>query len=155
MRIFISYSNSDLALVNMISDSIKSYATPVFWNQNKVPGDSDWESIFSWIQECTIVLVIISESTLKRGLSVGQEVGYARKSDKIVMPFVSRSISISDLGYLKGLTAIHFDNSDPAVALKELDTAIQKQKEKFEASQLTILLSIGAIILFLLSKNDK
>lgn len=155
MKVFISYSNGDLEFAKKVATMIKPHAEPIYWDKDNLPGDEDWNSIFSWINDCAMVLALVSESVVKRGLAVGQEIGYARKADKVVIPFVSKNVDRDDLGYLKGLTAIHYDDLNPNTAIKELETAIQRQSEKIKSNEAIGILAIGAIVLLLLSSKSK
>lgn len=133
---------------------IQNYVDPIYWDKDKLPGDGDWNSIFSWINNCPIVLVIVSKSVIEKGLSVGQEVGYARKAGKVIIPFISKNVKRDQLGCLKDLTAIHYDETNPQTAIKELETAIQKQKEKLQSNEAMSLLAIGSIILLVLGSKS-
>lgn len=155
MKVFISYSNGDLEFAKKVAAMIKPHAEPIYWDKDRLPGDGDWDSIFSWINDCAMVLALVSESVVKRGLAVGQEIGYARKAGKVVIPFVSKNVSRDDLGYLKGLTAIHYDESDSGTAIKELETTIQKQGEKIKNGEAIGILAIAAVVLLILTSKSK
>lgn len=154
MKAFISYSNGDLEFAKTVASMIKNHVEPIYWDKDKLPGDGDWNSIFSWINDCPIVLTVVSKSVIEKGLSVGQEVGYAKKAGKIIIPFVSKNVKREELGCLKDLTSIHYDEANPQTAIKELETAIQKQSEKLQNNEVIALLAVGAIILFLLGSKS-
>lgn len=154
MKVFISYSNGDLEFARSVASMIKPYALTTYWDQDRLPGDGDWSSIFSWINDSSIVLALVSESVIKRGLSVGQEIGYAKKAGKVIIPFVSKKVSRDDLGAIKDLTAIHYDELNPATAIKELEAAIQKQSSKIQNNEAVSILAVGAIVLLLLGSKS-
>jgi hypothetical protein len=154
MKAFISYSNGDLEFAKLVASMIKNHVEPIYWDKDKLPGDGDWNSIFSWINDCPIVLTVVSRSVIEKGLSVGQEVGYAKKAGKVIIPFVSKNVKREELGCLKDLTIIHYDETNPQTAIKELETAIQRQSEKLQSSEAIALLAVGAIILLLLGSKS-
>lgn len=153
MKIFISYSAADTEFIKKIADYLRPHVEPLYWQQNKVPGEDDWKTIFQWIDQSKIVLAVISDSALVRGISVGQEIGYAKKCGKTIIPFISKSINISDVGFLKGTTAVHFDHNDPSGALNELNEAISKHKSKMEGDDANVLFGVGVILLLFLSAS--
>lgn len=152
MKVFISYSGADTNLVAQIASELKMFVEPLYWQKDKLPGAEDWAQIFNWINESSIVLVVLSKSVVERGLAVGQEIGFAKKSGKIIIPFASKDIVISDYGFLKGLTAIHFDETDHGKALSELRSAISEHK-RIEGAQSALILSAGLVLLYVLSRD--
>lgn len=154
MKLFISYSDGDLQLAQKVAKEIENYAEPMFWESNKLPGDGDWSSIFRWIDQCEIVLVLISRKVVKRGLSIGQEIGYAKKSEKIIIPFVASGVPRDSLGCLNGLTHIFYNEKSPELALRELHESIFRQTKKIENDKLMAFLAVGAVALILLSAGS-
>jgi len=128
MKVFISYSTHDTELVKEVADSVKSKTELFYWEEAHRPGDEAWPRIFSWIDESDLVLVVITDSTLKRAFSVGQEVGHARKAGKRIIPLVSSEVDLKDLGFLSGITFIPLDVRDPAKGIESL----QKELERLE-----------------------
>jgi hypothetical protein len=128
MNVFISYSGANLELINKIAKSIGEDVHPLFWEKDKEPGEHDWGTIFGLIDKSEYVLVVITDSTVKRGIAVGQEVGYARKSGKKILPFLSKSVPGSETGFLKDITAVHLDEEHAEKSIQELNAAVKKIK---------------------------
>lgn len=164
MQIFISYSTADLALVRQIADAIRPRAKPVFWNQDKDPGSDSWGTIFQWIEESNAVLAVITGKVLARGASVNQELGYARKAGKVILPLVASDVPKAELGFLNGITWIGFDPQNPGSAITEvlqkiaaLHEAAQKEiaRKETEANQnfFFVLIIAGLALVVLNSKK--
>ena len=110
MNIFISYSHDDRATVAKVARAIKPFANSVhWWNKSKEPGKIAWQSIFKWIESSRIVLAIISKKTVKRAMAVGNEIGYARANDILVVPLIAPGVNRVDLGCLNGITSVDLD----------------------------------------------
>ena len=161
MKTFISYSVDDINLVKEVADSIRAKCELNYWEEAHRPGDEAWPKIFGWIDSADLVLVIITDRTIKRAMSVGQEVGHARKAGKRIVPLVSIDIDVKDLGFLSGITFIPLDVRDPTNAVRSLNEevdrlkveeakrqqALQQQQEKQNA---VVTLAGIALVLFLL-----
>ncbi len=101
MKIFISYATADLRLVGQIAAYLQQcQMQPRYWNRDNSPGVETWREIFAWIREADIVLVLITEATLKRSMAVGNEVGFAHAHSKLIVPLVAESVPRADLGFL-------------------------------------------------------
>ncbi|MBP7795163.1 MAG: toll/interleukin-1 receptor domain-containing protein [Elusimicrobiales bacterium] len=147
MRVFISYSTPDLALVYKIAQYIKPYGDVFFWDKDKILGKESWPTIFSWIDQADLVLAVITEKTLTRAMPVGQEIGRAQKGGKLILTLVGPDVQSSELGFLNGITyqRIQLDNLGPA--LKNIERVILATKEKLEQRQAIFIVSAIALLL--------
>ncbi|HZR19101.1 MAG TPA: toll/interleukin-1 receptor domain-containing protein [Verrucomicrobiae bacterium] len=166
MNVFISYSVSDTQLVRTVADHIKAKANVTYWDQSKEPGKETWPTIFSWIDAAELVLVLITENTLSRAFSVGQEVGHARKANKPIIPLVAKGVKSSELGFLAGITYVQLDTRNPSAAIQALQQQLDKLKQQAllrqqqlqalkdqENRQGIAILALLALLLFFLSKE--
>ncbi|QYY36869.1 toll/interleukin-1 receptor domain-containing protein [Ruficoccus sp. ZRK36] len=164
MKVFISYSVADTALVWKVSESIKDKAEVIYWEDAHRPGNQAWEQIATWIDGSDLVLVIITDRTVNRAMSVGQEVGHARRANKRIVPLVASTVDIKDLGFLAGITYISLDMSDAASALASLQREVDKfskevqqkraQLEHRKSNQEGVVALAGiALLLYMLSQN--
>ena len=162
MNVFISYSVADTDLVATVANQIKDKANVRYWNVSKAPGKEIWPTIFSWIDTADLVLVLITDKTMKRGLSVGQEIGHAKKGGKQIIPLVAKDVDNADLGCLSGIIYIPLDveNLGDAIkaVIKELEKIqweAQQLKEQTEQKQKegVFLLACLAFLLFIFNKK--
>ena len=145
MNIFISYSVADTNSVARIADHLRSHGTVRYWAESKEPGHDAWNTIFGWIDTADLVFVVITGETLRRAMSVGQEVGRAQSQNRLIVPLVEKGIPASELGCLHGLTYIPLDPINPDGALNEARQAVERRKiEKENAAK--ALVAIGAIV---------
>jgi|ERR1035437_8544237 hypothetical protein len=143
MRIFISYSSPDSNIVSVLADQLKLYGEVYYWDKDNAPEESAWEQIFSWIDNSDIVLVLVTDASIARAMSVGREVGRAKSGNKFIVPIVSSSVSKKGLGFLSDITYQVIDIINPAPALNRIIDLIDcRDKEKFQKLSL-ILVTIG------------
>jgi len=162
MNVFISYSVADTALVSKVAEQIKSKASVNYWDLSKAPGKETWPTIFSWIDMADLVLVLITDKTMCRAFSVGQEVGHAKKGGKQIIPLVTKDVASADLGCLAGITYIPLDTTNPSAALRavqgeleklEMETLVRKGLEEQKQKQTVFVLAGLALLLFVLNKK--
>jgi hypothetical protein len=153
MKIFISYSTADLALVRDIANYIKPHAEVYYWAETKVPGQADWPTIFRWIEQSDLVLVVITERTLSRAMSVGQEIGYAKDKGKIVIPLITPYVNDGELGCLRGIIYQRIQPDNPWPALQLIEKVILAKKQELETKQ--ALFVIGGIFLLILALSSE
>lgn len=127
MSVFISYSTDGLALVEKISSAVRHLVDVKYWQQDKEPGADAWTSIFEWIDDADVVLVLITDRTLARAMSVGQEVGYAKSQGKTIIPLIATGVPAAELGCLHGVTYVSLDPLDPSPAIDAALAAVKKQ----------------------------
>lgn len=152
LSVFISYSVHDTAVVDMINAHLQPHARTLFWDQDKVPGQDAWTTIHSWIDSADLVVVVLTGKALSRALSVGNEVGYARKCGKHIIPLVAPEVPNGELGCLAGITYIRLENDDPQKAIRQLHDALAKFAKKQETGRALALLGLVAFSLIAFSK---
>lgn len=155
MNVFISYSVADLDLLHQVADAIAAGGDqPLCWDTSKVPGQEVWASIFQWIDSSDLVVVIITDATVGRAMSVGQEVGHARARGKPIVPLVAAGVMPGDLGCLSGVTYQQISRENPARALQVVQQVIHGMKLKKAEEQKKLAVFAGFVgLLWLLGQN--
>lgn len=97
MKVFISYSTEDLSLVRQIADEIRAHAEVFYWDETRTPGEHAWNQIFAWIDQSDAVVAVITDKTVSRGISVGQEIGHAKAKQKTILPIVASDVPVTEL----------------------------------------------------------
>ncbi len=143
----------DTAIVQKIADEIRPHGEPYYWDQNKSPGEEVWKTVQNWIDGADCVIAVITDKVVARGESVNQEIGYAKKAGKLVIPLVAANVPPDRLGMLASTTRIKFDPDEPSAALDGLkctlaEAALKKQQQGF------VLVLIAGITLFALSSGN-
>jgi hypothetical protein len=172
MNIFISYSARDTHRVQLIADQLRTNnnATVHWWENSHRPGQVAWSQIFQWIDGADLVLVVVSGDVLRRALAVGNEVGYAKAKNKLIIPLVWESpgvwarlfrkfgakigIGTDDLGCIGDLVHIKISEKYPEAGLQKLQEELQRiaaaqQDEEARRAVLALLgiVAVGALAL--------
>lgn len=151
IKLFISYSSKDTSLVDQIAQKLYSFAEIKYWNESKELGEPAWEKIEEWIDGSEATIVIITDNTVKRGLSVGKEVGISKAKYKKIIPFVSKSVPEKELGFLGGITYEKIDldkpNESVAVITKNIEKFYDQKQQKMKIFFGIALLIIGVLAL--------
>jgi len=150
LKVFISYSVDDLAVVQKVASEVKPHAEPMFWNQNQEPGEDAWRSIFGWIDAADCVIAVITDKVVNRGESVNQEIGYAKGKDKLVVPVVSPGVDKSRLGCLHGVTYIKFTDDDPSQAIDAIKEKLAAMDRSKREQQGWAVLAVAALVLLVI-----
>lgn len=146
MRVFVSYSVADVDLLQQVVGTIRAGGDePLCWDTSKVPGQEVWQSIFAWIDSADLVVVIITDQTVSRAMSVGQEVGRARAKGKPIVPLVSADVKAADLGCLNGVIYQPISREQTQQALAGVARVIEGMKLK-KAEEQRQLLMVGGIV---------
>lgn len=146
MRVFVSYSVADVDLLRQVVGTIRAGGDEALcWDTSKVPGQEVWQSIFAWIDSADLVIVIITDQTVSRAMSVGQEVGRARAKGKPIVPLVSADVKPGDLGCLNGVIYQPISREQTQQALAGVARVIEGMKLK-KAEEQKQLLVLGGIV---------
>lgn len=147
MKIFISYGNDNLKLVEYVAQNLQPLSEIYYWNQNKEPGQAAWSTIHSWIDNSDLVIAVITGQVVKRAMAVGNEIGRAMSKGKTVIPIVTPDVLESELGCLHGITHQRIDLQNPHSAISNIQQVILKKKT--EKEQQNAFLILGGIITLL------
>lgn len=150
MKIFLSYSTPDLDIVRKIATYIQKHATVLFWDKDKEPGKESWPTIFQWIDQSDLVLVVITGNTVKRAMAVGNEVGHAKAKSKTIIPLVAPEVPTSELGCLNSITYQPINPNNPGPDLTRINQLVLAHKQKLEQKQQQqLVLLLLAIVSFI------
>ncbi len=153
MKVFISYSTDDITLVRQIADYIRPHADVFYWHKSKVPGQEAWPTIFKWINQADLVLTVITDKTISRAMSVGQEIGRAKAKMKTIIPIVAPDVPITELGFLSGITYQRIDRNNPEPALRAIENLVLEKKQNIEIFQTLLLVGGVFALIFMASKK--
>ncbi len=159
MKIFVSFGYSDLKEIEAMVRSIPSAHEVYYLREENDIGLSSWETLRKRIDWADIFIVYLSTSTIERAMAVGNEVGYAIKAGKFVIPLKERGVSTSDIGMVADLKWIpvdieHQEDAYTILADTIWDYAGKKQKQK-QKEWNALLWVIGGLILASLFGNDE
>ena len=106
------------------------------------PGTYLVEKVEAAIDESQAVVVLVTDNSVTAQY-VHQEIGYARKAKKLIIPVVQTGISGEELGMLQGLEYIRFDFESPHEGHAQLTAALRALAEK-HATEHAALVAVEA-----------
>ena len=153
-KVFISHSTRDRGLVISLSHLLSEFGVDVHVAEwYLTPGEHLDRKVFKLIQGANCVVVLLTRNGVRSNW-VHQEVGYALKSNKPIIPLVERGLNERDLGALLGTEYIEYDPGQPEAALLKTSTYVKSLKLKKE-EQANGLLVAGGILAFLLLLSER
>ncbi|WXG43950.1 MAG: toll/interleukin-1 receptor domain-containing protein [Promethearchaeati archaeon SRVP18_Atabeyarchaeia-1] len=148
-RIFLSHSTRDQGIVVTLANLMTKLGIEVLVAEwYLTPGSSLDEKVFQQIDESDSVVVLLTQNGVRSNW-VNQELGYALKAGKPVIPLVEKGIAERQLGSLQGKEYIEYDPDQPQQSLTKASAfmnSLKLDKENREKG----LLVIGGIVLLLL-----
>ena len=106
------------------------------------------EKVFNQIEKSDCVVVLLTQNGVRSNW-VYQEIEYAIKSKKPLIPLVEKQTYPTDLGALQGIEYIEYNPDKPNETLIKISTYVKSLKLKKEERQkaLLIVCGIGAFLL--------
>lgn len=159
-QIFMSHSTQDRRLCEWLKASAAKVDIALYLAEHDVqPGEHLAKTINKAIDSSDAVVVLISTNSANAPY-VHQEVGYALKAKKVVIPLVQPGIEQSSLAMLQGLKYIPFDFDNPHDGrdqlLATLHALIEKQRTAKQIPRETVVLAgLALAVLLLLAADPK
>lgn len=151
LRIFLSHSGSDAGVVTHVEPVAQAVGARVYlFEQDCQAGANLAAKVQSAIRRSDIVVVIMTKNTSSSSY-VHQEIGYAIRCGKRVIPLLERGAGSSQLGMLQGIEYVQFDADEPTKSMQKLTVVLQRHAEAKAKEELAVLLVIGAALLALSS----
>ena len=114
IRVFISYSQKDLELVEKLVEILKEEGIIVLWTRSLAPGKGYINQLKVFIEHAHIFMPVITKSSSARGW-VHQEIGYAIGLHIPIYPVLLGKVK--PVGWIESIQAIKL--SDDSTVLKE------------------------------------
>ncbi len=145
-RIFLSHSMEDLPFVEGVVSRAKQLGIEVIAaGLDRQPGRDIVAKVEEGIRGAQAVVALLTQRG-RQSAFVQQEIGWARRDGKLIVPAVWPDVSQSSLAMLQGVELIHFDPEKPADSLNEVMAVLTgKKRERDDGNQV-----LGIFILVLL-----
>ena len=145
-RVFVSHASKDRKWVEWIKGRAGPGVELWLAEHDPHPGTHLPTKVQQEIDRSHAVMVFITEAA-QASPYVQQEIGWALKAKKPVIPVVQKGITGDDLAMLQGAEYVEFDFSDPETGRDALLSHLQllAQKKKASDDLQTALLLIGAL----------
>lgn len=147
--VFLSHSTRDQGLVISLANLLSKFEVEIFVAEWYIdPGVPIDKKIFEQIDRSNCVVILLSRNGIRSNW-VHQEIGYALKSNKLIIPLVEKGIDSNDLAALQGREYIQYDSHEFNDALNKLSSHVKSLKMKKEEQEKTLLV-LGGLLAFLL-----
>lgn len=142
-KVFISHSMADVKLVSQLKywlevNGIEAYLAEAY----PEAGANLSQKISNAIDNSECVIAVFTQDGT-RSQWVNQEIGYAKKAGKIVVPLVEDGVPHT--GFIQGVEYISFNRSNPTDSINKILKRLTQLKAGKEARDKLIA---GAIIIF-------
>lgn len=125
-QIFLSHSEDDRQLCEELRESAGKAGVEVYLAEHDHRPGSDLASrVEAAIDKSNAVVVLVSSNSVSAPY-VHQEIGYARKGGKLIVPLVQPGIQATKLAMLQGLEYIPFDFNEPFTGHARLNAALRR-----------------------------
>jgi len=146
-KVFISHSSRDQGLVISLANLLSKFGVEVFVAEwYLAPGERIDRKVFREIETSDCMVILLTQEGI-RSTWVQQEIGYALKTGRHIIPLVEKGIDMGDLGALQGKEYIEYDLYQPQQALFGLSTYVRSLKLRKEEQEKTLLIA-GGILAF-------
>lgn len=130
IQIFLSHNTRDRAWCEWLMGAAALQGIKPYLAEHDVQaGGILAEKVEAAIDASVAVVVLITDNSVNSQY-VQQEIGYARKARKLIIPVVQKGITGEQLGMLQGVEYIAFDFASPHEGHAQLTAAMRRLAEK-------------------------
>ena len=141
-RVFISHSTDDLGLVYRLKDWLEVNGIETYLAEaHPQPGISLADKISNAINQSNCLIAVLTRDGT-RSQWVNQEIGYAKKAGRIIIPLVEQGVPHT--GFVRDVEYIQFNRLNPTDAINRIVESLTKLKANKEARDKMVA---GTIIL--------
>lgn len=152
-KVFISHSSRDQGLVISLANLLSKFGIKVVVAEwYLTPGEPIERKVFDQIERSDCVVALLTRNGIRSNW-VQQEIGFALKTKRPLIPIVEKGVDEKDLGALRDKKYIEYDPYQPRHALIRASNYVQSLKLK-KADQERTLLVAGGILAFLLLLSE-
>jgi hypothetical protein len=156
VRIFLSHNTRDRAWCESLKASAEELGIDAYLAEHDVrPGTNLAGKVTGAIDRSDAVVVLISDNSVTAPY-VNQEIGYALKARKPIIPLVQPGISDESLAMLRGLEYIPFDFARPHGGTMQLRTALTRlvQQQTAREQRHVAVLALACVMLIMLTVDS-
>jgi hypothetical protein len=153
VELFLSHATSDAVLVAEVRSRLTAVGVTVYTAEHDVQaGHNVHDKIHQAIRRCDVMVVLLT--TAGNGSSyVHQEIGFAKRAGKMIVPVVAAEVAHAGLGMLEGIEYIVVDEADPLTALHTLNMRIDQLAQQKSRDDLVkvalVMVALGILIIAL------
>lgn len=147
-RVFISHSTADLGLVYQLKYWLEANGIETYLAEaHPQPGISLSEKVSNAIDQSNCVIAVLTRDGT-RSQWVNQEIGYAKKAGRIVVPLVEQGVPHT--GFVQDVEYVSFSRGNPTDAINRIVASLAQLKADKEAQDKMIagfLILLGLLAL--------
>lgn len=152
-KVFISHSTADLNIVQqfhywMQVNGIDAFLAELY----PQAGNLLSQKISGAIEQCDCVIAFLTQDGT-RSQWVHQEIGYAHKAGKLIIPIVEEGVPTT--GFVKDVEYISFRKDNPTDAINKVTQYLVKLKTNKEENEMALAGLLILLGLFALSASKK
>jgi hypothetical protein len=125
-QIFLSHSHQDRPWCEWLKASAATIGVEVYLAEHDHQAGNDLAAKVEKAIDTSNAVVVLLSNKGATSPFVHQEVGYARRAKKLIIPLVEPGVSTSQLAMLQGLEYIPFDFQDPQQGRAMLNQELKK-----------------------------
>ncbi len=126
--IFFSHSGKDEQIAEKLKRQLEQMGSDVYmFEHDQQPGADITEKITKAIDNYNILFTLFTKNGGQSSY-VQQEIGYAKKAGKIIVPFVESGISQEILGMVANVEYIKFDPDNPDKSISDAQTYVDNHE---------------------------
>ena len=150
-NVFISHSTADMDIVYelyrwLLSEGLEAYVAELY----PQPGVPLTSKVTGAIRSCDCFIALLTADG-NRSEFVNQEIGYALKAEKLVVPIVEEGV-VKPKGFLQDADYIPFSRHEPTDAISRVADFLKKRAvRKEEEERNKAILGIAAVVLGLIA----
>lgn len=153
--VFISHSTQDRGLVIALANILAKFEIKVFVAEwYLMPGEPVSKKIFDEIEKSDCIVALLTRNGIRSNW-VNQEIGYALKAEKILIPIVEKGVDINELGALQGKEYIEYDSSQYQEALLKTASFVKSLHLRKQKQNNALLVTGGIFAFFLLLSSRR
>lgn len=158
-RIFLSHNSRDQEWCEWLKASAEEMGIAAYLAEHDVrPGTNLAAKVTAAIDASDAVVVLITDNSVQAPY-VQQEIGWALKGGKVVIPLLQPDIATDRLGMLQGLEYIPFDFDAPHEGHQRLRKAlhqlVQQQTEPQQRDTTPALVALAVLALLFLALDSR
>lgn len=120
--VFLSHSTRDQGLVISLANLLSKFEIEVYVAEwYLATGERIDKKIFKQIEGSNCIVALLTRNGIRSNW-VHQEIGYALKCNKLIIPLVEKGIDQKDLAALQGREYIEYDSNEYQEALTKLSS---------------------------------
>lgn len=153
-RVFVSHSSRDEALLRGLQDNAAGLGIEIYLAEHDLrPGQQLSDKIQREIERSHAVIVLLTSAAADSSY-VQQEIGYALKARRQVIPLVERGLPPEKLAMLQGKEYIELDPDDPDAAMQKASIYLESLKDRKDFIDAALATFVVGGLIYLWSSGE-